>query len=68
MKPGNLYKHLNNTDVAFAPESVQQSSEVLRVLGTWINVVNPKKSFPIGADCIDIKLKDLPKWELFETK
>lgn len=63
MLPNTLYKHKNNTDVAFSPISVRQQDKSLLLFGRWYNIVNPTNVFFIEDDEITIKLSDVDKWE-----
>ena len=67
MIPNTLYKHKNNTDVAFAPISVVRREKDLLLFGRWYNIVNPTNVFFISDDEISIKLADVQKWEEFNV-
>lgn len=58
-----LYKHKNNTDVAFRiiEQSVHENEEGIRLIVEWWNVMGVY--YIIGRDSIFIKFRDIPKWE-----
>jgi len=69
MRPFQLYKHENCTDVAmmfvkypvFIPEKNGYKFKV-----RWFNIVNPRNVFDMNEpDTIFIKKEDLPKWKEF---
>jgi hypothetical protein len=64
-----LYKHRNNTDVAFSPSSVSKKPNGdLKLEGDWFNIVNPIKIFFIDHDKITIKKKDILDWEVCSAR
>jgi len=67
MYPNRLYKHKNNTDVAFVPVNVLQGQSDLLVFGKWFNIVNPNNVYLIDSDQITINLSDLEKWEQIDV-
>lgn len=67
MKPNELYKHLNNTDVAFLVETVVEEKNHLRLTGEWVNIVNRNNLFVVQKDDITINNFDLKNWEHFNV-
>lgn len=69
MTIGKLYKHNNNTDVAFKPLVifVNHRLQVYKAQGYWINIVNPDKFYIINNEKIEIKISDLPNWVEYES-
>lgn len=68
MKPGNIYKHIDCTDVAIhvlkRPVLVPEK-KVYSVRIAWLNVANKNREpLPIGTtETVTIKLEDMAKWE-----
>ncbi len=71
MKPFNLYKHTNNTDVALCPVKIFFVPEkgTYKIKCKWFNIVNPNNAQDIGVeDRIEIKAEDMPNWKLYENE
>lgn len=66
----NLYKHINNRDVAIQIQHLHlrpyKDDVVLTV--TWYNVVDLNNIYRIGDDLITIKVVDLPLWEIVDVQ
>ena len=58
-----LFKHANNTDIAFQLDTISKQTNTWRLGVTWYNVVNLTNIFQLGYDVIQIKNSDLHKWE-----
>lgn len=56
-----LYKHKNNTDVAFKINQTKEDKNYLHLQISWYNIVS-KPSFFIERDSIKIKKSDLKNW------
>lgn len=57
-----MYKHINNTDVAFVPLQLEKESDTaLTYYGKWYNIVNVP--YFIQYDEITIKTNDLTNWK-----
>lgn len=65
MKTMTLYKHVNNTDVAFCPTHVDEQFDTLVILGHWYNIVNPNKVLYISSDMIKVNKLDIDNWKLY---
>lgn len=64
MKTNTLYKHKNNTDVAFVADSIVDLHDHLILAIRWYNIVNLSNLFFIDYDEIKIKKTQIKKWEL----
>lgn len=73
MEAFNLYKHVNNTDVAMCPVRIFYSKERkgYAINCYWFNIVNPKNEFLIdlsprpSVDHVFVKEEDMSKWKLW---
>lgn len=68
METHKLYKHKNNTDVAFCPFDIVDDlgkDEDIVMKGMWLNIVHGNPT-AIVIDTIFIKPNDLENWELYE--
>ena len=61
--PHCIYKHKNNTDVAFYVVSVGFTDSEVICDGYWMNVVNAKRFYAIDRENIIIKSDDIQNWE-----
>ncbi len=69
MRPGTLYKHIHNTDVAFEPVKLNTyKKDVVIIKGRWYNIVNPKNIYLIDDDTITIKRTDLKNWKVYDAQ
>ena len=60
---GILYKHINNTDVAFEIKGGRYSTSEYQILKIrWWNVVNPNNIHLIGDDKVTIQNNKLTDW------
>lgn len=68
MTRGKVYKHINNTDVAFRPTRiiVNHRLQIYKCSGYWLNIVNPQKVDLIAQDEIHVKIADLNNWVEYE--
>lgn len=57
-----LFKHINNTDIAFKINIISPNSNGCGFDVTWFNIVDSNNVFKIGGDLIHIKDSDLHKW------
>lgn len=63
-----LYKHKNNTDIAFMPlyntDSEEFTNKIVKI-GYWYNIVNLKNIYKCSEklDIIEIQKEDLDNWE-----
>lgn len=68
MRIGQLYKHVNNTDVALMP--IKHPFKVpgkdrYKIKISWYNVVNPVNIFPCGVtETVTIRSEDIQNWKL----
>lgn len=60
----NLYKHINNTDVAFKITKINYIEEYVHLDISWYNIVS--KPFFIDNDSIKIKKSDLKNWMIIK--
>lgn len=67
MDAGKIYKHRNNTDVAFDLLRIYDGDYSFFLIGYWINIVNPNNPYIINGDNIEIKIEDLENWEEYDT-
>lgn len=58
-----LYKHKNNTDVAFEPVESTWNDDGCFLTIRWWNITNPESWKFVATDNIFIKREDLPNWE-----
>lgn len=76
MKPFQLYKHKNCTDVALMPVKSPRYSttrKVYKLKVRWFNIVNPKNVFDMnvgdnGTDNVEIREEDLKNWRPYDVK
>lgn len=69
MIPFEIYKHVNNTDVALVPVRMTHSEEFLEIYCRWVNIVNSKHIFDMGVmDKVFIKKDDLHEWRPYAIK
>ena len=71
IKPFQLYKHKNCTDVAMMPIKMYRiySKNIVKIKCYWFNITNPDYVFNMGmTDKIEIKMQDLDKWLPYEAK
>lgn len=67
MRKGDLYKHVNCTDVAIKPLRIVQIPKGLKVKVSWYNVVNPNHFWPMGlTEEVLITKEQLPNWKFFK--
>lgn len=65
MKTDKLYKHKNNTEVAFNPTYILEGDVGFYMEGQWYNIVSGVPKL-LETDAITIKRQDLDQWELYE--
>lgn len=58
-----LTKHINCKDVAFQPQTKLLVDGGMRLVGYWVNIVNPNNHYTIDSDTIYVKLEDIDKWK-----
>lgn len=59
----SVYKHTNNTDVAFMVRKVTyQDSNVIDLKVIWLNIVNLANPLVLFEDRITIQKPDLKNW------
>jgi hypothetical protein len=63
---GKKYKHDKCVDVAFMPISVKANNASTKLVGFWINVVNPKAPYIMAHEVIKIRNEDLKDWKEYE--
>lgn len=63
MEANTLYKHINNTDVAFVADSVVDLDDHLILAIRWYNIVNLSNLYFIDYDEIKINKSKIKKWE-----
>jgi hypothetical protein len=64
--PHKLYKHINNSDVAFVSLGVGFTSDEVICNGYWVNITNPKKFYLLDADTVKISTNDISNWKVLE--
>ena len=62
-KQSYIYKHKNNTDVAFYVIDANLVESKYYLTGYWLNIVNPNNMYMLQPDNITINLEDSCKWE-----
>jgi hypothetical protein len=65
--PHKLYKHINNTDIAFVPFSVGFTSDEVLCSGYWVNIAYDKYALMHRED-IKIGVNDIDNWKILEWK
>jgi len=65
--PHKLYKHINNTDIAFVPFSVGFTSDEVLCSGYWVNIAYDKYALMHRED-IKIGVNDITNWKVLEWK
>ena len=65
--PYKLYKHINNTDIAFVPFSVGFTSDEVLCSGYWVNIAYDKYAL-INREDIKIGVNDITNWKILEWK
>jgi hypothetical protein len=65
--PHKLYKHINNTDIAFVPFSVGFTSDEVLCSGYWVNIAYDKYAL-INREDIKIGVNDITNWKILEWK
>lgn len=66
-KLGRYIKHINNTDVAFYIQNVEEDKEGFNVKGYWITI-GVLNDWLSAEDEIKILHKDLSKWRQYSPK
>lgn len=59
-----LYKHKNNTDVAFKINQTKEDKNYLHLQISWYNIVS--KPFFIDYDEIKIRKEDVKNWQIIK--
>ena len=59
------YKHIYNTDVAFAILNITKESNHNILFGYWVNITT-SKHYNMVSDTIKIKHEDIKNWRLYE--
>lgn len=62
---GELYKHKDNTDVAFYVKGISGGFDNIFLRGVWVNIVNPSNYFMLTTETerITVKLNEQDNWE-----
>ncbi len=67
MTPFNLYKHINNTDVAIMPMEISfdATTDSYDIKVRWINIVLKRNLDMDIIQTIKIKKADMENWKLY---
>ena len=69
MLHAGLYKHIHNTDVALEIKGIRKTKDGIRVIGYWVNIVNPKNLYKCTDLIVEfIKNKDIKNWNKYDGR